>query len=86
MTSKHLHLSQSSSTPKRLSESGYKVLYPPYGTYAGSEALAGLPVVRPLPVPWVLFQGTFSGEWRLAGSEVGIQILLLSKLTGSSLG
>ena len=25
----------------------------------------------------------FSGEWRLAGSEVGIQILLLSKLTGS---
>jgi hypothetical protein len=29
-------------------ESGYKILYPAYGTYVGSEALGGVPVVGPL--------------------------------------
>jgi len=32
----------------RLLDSGYKLLYPAYGTYVGSEGLGGVPVVGPL--------------------------------------
>lgn len=32
-------------TDPKLLESGYKLLYPAYGTYVGSEALGGIPVV-----------------------------------------
>ncbi len=34
-------------TDPKLLESGYKMLYPAYGTYVGSEALGGVPVVGP---------------------------------------
>lgn len=32
----------------RLLESGYKLLYPAYGTYVGSEALSSVPIVGPI--------------------------------------
>lgn len=32
----------------RLLESGYKLLYPAYGTYVGAESLSGIPIVGPL--------------------------------------
>jgi hypothetical protein len=41
-------LGYSLDTDPRLLESGYKLLYPAYGTYVGSEALGGFPVVGPL--------------------------------------
>jgi hypothetical protein len=35
-------------TDPKLLESGYKMLYPAYGTYVGSEALGGVPIVGPV--------------------------------------
>ncbi len=40
-------LGYSRATDPKLLESGYKMLYPAYGTYVGSEALGGVPVVGP---------------------------------------
>lgn len=41
-------LSYSKEKDPRLLESGYKLLYPAYGTYVGSTALGGVPVVGPV--------------------------------------
>jgi hypothetical protein len=41
-------LGYSLDTDPKLLESGYKLLYPAYGTYVGSEALGGVPVVGTL--------------------------------------
>jgi hypothetical protein len=41
-------LGYSLDTDPKLLESGYKMLYPAYGTYVGSEGLGAVPVVGPL--------------------------------------
>lgn len=41
-------LGYSLDTDPKLLESGYKMLYPAYGTYVGGTALGGVPVVGPL--------------------------------------
>ncbi len=41
-------LGYSLETDPKLLESGYKMLYPAYGTYVGSEALRGVPVIGPV--------------------------------------
>jgi hypothetical protein len=41
-------LGYSLDTDPKLLESGYKMLYPAYGTYIGSEMLGGVPVVGTL--------------------------------------
>jgi hypothetical protein len=40
-------LSYAKDTDPELLQSGYKLLYPAYGTYVGAEALGGIPVVGP---------------------------------------
>jgi hypothetical protein len=41
-------LGYSLDTDPKLLESGYKLLYPAYGTYVGSEALGAVPIVGPI--------------------------------------
>lgn len=60
-------LGYSLDTDPKLLESGYKMLYPAYGTYVGSEALGGVPVVGPLAGAVGAIPGHIVGRIKASG-------------------
>lgn len=60
-------LGYSLDTDPKLLESGYKLLYPAYGTYVGSEALGGIPVVGTLAGAIGAIPGHIVGRSKASG-------------------
>jgi len=60
-------LGYSLDTDPKLLESGYKMLYPAYGTYVGSEGLGAVPVVGPLAGAVGAIPGHIVGRIKASG-------------------